>query len=69
MRKQLSGNLSAHNATMKAVEDTANEEVDSLKRSFVEQAELLHAQERKAEGIQKKHELATVTMRVELEVD
>jgi hypothetical protein len=67
LRKQISENLAAHSSMVKAVEETAATEIESLKRALAEKEELLRVCAEQAEEVQRKHERATVAMRVELE--
>jgi hypothetical protein len=53
---------------MDTIKDAFNAEIESLKKTISEQADLLRTQERKAEEVQKSHERATVSMREELDL-
>jgi hypothetical protein len=67
LRAELKKASVEHLKEMHAVEDAANTEIESLKQTIAEQADLLRTQERKAEEDQKAHEEATVALQEELE--
>jgi hypothetical protein len=68
LRVELKKASTEHRKEMEVIEDAFNAEIESLKKTIAEQADLLRTQERKAEEVQKTHERATVSMREELEL-
>jgi hypothetical protein len=67
LEKELAKATSEHTVAPKVVEDTANREIESLRQTIDQQAELLHTRDAEAEKNKKAHEDATTAMHSELE--
>jgi F0F1-type ATP synthase membrane subunit b/b' len=57
-----------HRKEMDVIEDAFNAEIESLKKTITEQADLLRTQQHKAEEVQKSHKRSTMSMREELDL-
>jgi acetoin utilization deacetylase AcuC-like enzyme len=67
LENELAKTHSNHQEALKSVEDAANEEMESLKRTISDQAELLRARDSEMKKVRKVHEDATLAMWYELE--